>query len=160
MKADANETRNRAGRRLWFRVAIGALAAVLAVQGFWLYRQCGSDGGGPDRAAAGRLPHKLELYLPAAVEADAAFDHRALTDRVLQRLAVFAGGASAQEIRGCWIAGDGNAVFESIVVCFVYCRADQLEAGSRLLRILATELRDALRQESVAIVIDGVMEFL
>ncbi len=138
-------------------ITVGAVVLILAIQGVILYRQQSiiSAMTGNDK-----LNHKLEIYISFTVDVDRDSDNRAVVEQTLQELAESFGGSSAHEIRGCWITKDGTPVFEKNTVCFVYCTSAQLEAGKKQFRELARKLRESLRQESVAIVIDGAMEFI
>lgn len=106
------------------------------------------------------LNHKLEIYVPSTVNVDTPVDNTKQVERVLKHLARQFGGASAQQIRGCWIAENGNPVFENTVICFAYCEADTLEWGKTVLQVLAEDLKTTMQQEAVAVVIDGVMDFI
>lgn len=106
------------------------------------------------------LNHKLEIYVPSTVNIDTPVDNTQQVEKVLKHLASRFGGASAQQIRGCWIADNGNPVFENTVICFAYCEADKLELGKTVLRFLAEYLKTTMQQEAVAVVIDGSMEFI
>ncbi len=137
-------------------LGIVAVISALTIQGVIIYRQQTVIAAvTPDQ-----LRHKLEIYVPSTVNINQEFDNQAVVEQTLRELAEFFGGSSAQEIRGCWISGNGTPVFEKPVICFVYCNDAQLEQGKKQIRKLAEKLRISLKQESVAIVIDGVMEFI
>lgn len=105
------------------------------------------------------LCHKLEIYIPGTTGTNRQTDTGALVDATLIRLSEAFGGASSYPVRGCWITRNGQPVFEQNTVCYVYCAPTQLADAKRLMADIATEIRDALQQESVAVTIDNTILF-
>lgn len=105
---------------------------------------------------ATRLPHQVAITIPSTVDVDKETDTSAWVDEALALLSRLFGGATAIEGLGGWLSQTAGLVKERIVRVYAY--ADDLndEKVNEVYQFVA-RMRRELRQESVAIEVDGEM---
>lgn len=98
----------------------------------------------------------VEVYIPGTRNVDVALsptEHRDYEVAVARRLSRWFGGATAESVRGYYVARDNALVQESIVK--VWSFAAPTPAQARAVKRLARWLRARLDQETVLVVIEG-----
>ena len=106
------------------------------------------------------LSHRVTVYVPGTCGIDAAADNSAHVERVAAALSGWFGGATASPVLGYWLSPSAGLVSEHTTMVFAFCSEDALQAHADDLLALCVDLRDTLRQEAIALEIDGKMLFV
>lgn len=107
-----------------------------------------------------RLSHKVTFYVPSTVDVDKAVDNTAQVERVAAALSSWFGGATSTPALGYWLSPAAGLVAEKTVVVFAYAAESDLEAHVGDVVELAESIKAEMKQEAVAVEIDGEMYFI
>lgn len=105
------------------------------------------------------LTKRLAIYIPSKIgqEDIPAQEREFWLKNTLTELSRRYGGATAIDGYGCWLSTSGELVMERVTIAYTF--ADQ-DADAASVYELARRLATALKQEAVAIEIDGAMDFV
>lgn len=106
------------------------------------------------------LRHKITVYVPATVDVDKAVDNAAQVDAAAALLSGLFGGATSSPAVGYWLTGSGRLVKENTTVVFAFAAEDALESGIDKVIDFCDNLKEEMRQEAIALEIDGAMYFI
>ena len=99
------------------------------------------------------LNHKVEMYVPMNNP-----EQEAVLKDVFQRFCKEFGGATVNPVLGGWIDDKGKLVTDKIGI--VYSYASILMFGEKhMLKKLAVEVRETLKEDAITLVMDGEAEF-
>lgn len=108
------------------------------------------------------LTHKVSVYVPSTVDVNQSLNESAAKEiihRVQREMSNLFGGATAITTEGAWVSQSGELVTEQVTV--VYSFADVLASDVLVqIKTLAESLKVELKQESVAVEIDGMLVFV
>lgn len=138
--------------RLRFVTGLAGPRAV-GVQGVELRE----DPGPAARAALDRLgkPHEVVVYIPTTVDVNQEIDPTPYVERAVGLLGERFGGATVREARGVWRSEELGLVGERIIQVGAFCDEEALNEGLGDVTALMGQLKQELRQEAMAIQIDG-----
>ncbi len=103
--------------------------------------------------------HQIAVYVPSTMDVDMVIDTTTWVTRMMEKLATLFGGATSQDAVGAWLSSAIGLVKEGVTI--VYAFADMLaDDAINAVVELAESMRDALRQEAVAISVDGKLYFI
>ena len=105
------------------------------------------------------LPHKVGVYVPSTIDVDTAINTFAIVREVEEALIECNGGITSIQGRGGWDGEEYGIVRESVVIVYSFCAEITPELDSLLLGI-ALDLKVKLRQQSIAIEIDGKLHLV
>ena len=108
------------------------------------------------------LKRKVEIIVPTTIRnisAPADLINQQV-EHALRSFAAVAGGATAVEGEGAWLDTKGNLVRESVYNVYAYCTQTQFAWLTKAAYRVAEDIKRAMKQDSVAVVIDGVMKFI
>jgi hypothetical protein len=100
------------------------------------------------------LSHIVRLYVPSTIDGDIPHDNQGYVDKVVEDFSVWFGGATAYNALGGWYDGH-KVVYESVTI--VEAHADNIDLKIPLVIWLAETVKSELRQQAVAIEVDGVL---
>lgn len=107
-----------------------------------------------------KLGSKVTVYVPATKEVDKKIDNTKYVNKVASALSNLFGGATSTPARGYWVSDSGNLVKENTTLVFAYCNTQGLEEHIDEVVDLCEWLRNELKQEAVALEINGEMYFI
>lgn len=106
------------------------------------------------------LRHKITVYVPATVDVDKAVDNTAQVDAAAALLSGLFGGATSSPAVGYWLTSSGQLVKEKTTVVFAFADEKALEDGADKVVDFCRNLKEEMRQEAIALEIDGAMYFI
>ena len=106
------------------------------------------------------LRHKITVYVPATVDVDKAVDNSAQVDAAAALLSGLFGGATSSPAVGYWLTSSGQLVNEKTTVVFAFADEKALEDGADKVVDFCRNLKEEMRQEAIALEIDGAMYFI
>jgi hypothetical protein len=107
-----------------------------------------------------KLSSRVTIYVPATHDVNHATDNTAQVDRVASVLSECFGGATSTPAIGYWVSPVAGLVRENTTVVFSYATEQALKASIDRIITLCEELRDTMKQESVALDVNGEMYFI
>lgn len=107
------------------------------------------------------LESKVELYVPGTTDINHTIDTSAYVQRVVTLFCQWFGGASVSKVNGYYIvASTGELVPECTHIVWSFCQTKDLVLHSPSVISLAQDICRELKQESVAVVINGTMSLV
>ena len=107
-----------------------------------------------------KLSSQVKIYVPSTTNISEASESMEWIDKSLDLLSKEFGGATASSALGAWISHKGSLIKESITVVFAYCRQEQLEKSIEKIYDFCMKMKNELKQESIALEINGEMYLL
>lgn len=105
------------------------------------------------------LTKRLAVYVPSKIgQAELPREEREFwLKHVLAEFSHYYGGATAVDGHGCWLVDSGELVMEKVTIVYTFA-----EESADVSPVYATaeRLASALRQEAVAIEVNGGMDFV
>jgi hypothetical protein len=110
----------------------------------------------------GAWVHRVTLYIPSTADVDEPLTESAakeVVNRAQRFMATLFGGATVIAAAGSWMTEDGQLVSEPITL--VYSFTDTLTTDVLVqIRAFAAALKAELKQEAIAVEIDGGLHFV
>lgn len=106
------------------------------------------------------LRHKVSIYIPGTVDANTAGDTSAYLEQAAELLSKCFGGATSTPALGYWVSAAHGLISERNNIVFAYAAEGDLEKHLDSVVSFAAAMRDALKQEAVALELDGTMYFI
>lgn len=103
------------------------------------------------------LKHKVCVYVPSTVDVNIHIDNRVYVEHVRKVLHKLFGGATAIPAIGSYESEHGEVV-ENVTLVFSFAEELTEEVEARILN-LCDWLKDEMRQECIALEVDGQMYF-
>ena len=107
-----------------------------------------------------KLSCRVAVYVPSTVDVNQATDNAEQVDGTLRLLSSLFGGATAADAMGCWLSDAGSLIKERITVVYAYCSSDQIKEAIEQVLSHAESIKQAMKQESVAIEVNGELYFV
>lgn len=107
-----------------------------------------------------KLSSKVTVIVPSTINITEEIDNAPYVDRVATVLSECFGGATATETLGYWSSPTAGLVKERSTTVFAYCQEADLQAKIDKVIDLCSELKEDLKQDSVAMEINGEMYFI
>ncbi len=108
------------------------------------------------------LSHRVAIRVPSQCGCGQSIPngrHLSIVEGAEQIFARAFGGAESTQVCGSYIMADGRLASEAVTVVSAFCSFEALAREVDEMRAYAVVLADSLNQESVALEIDGVLEF-
>jgi hypothetical protein len=106
------------------------------------------------------LSQKVKIYVPSTVDVNIAADNSKYVEKSLKLLACTFGGATSYQAFGAWLSQSGELVKESITVCEAFCKESDLQKSIEIIYDFCLELKLELKQEAIALEVNGVLHFV
>ena len=106
------------------------------------------------------LSHKITVYVPGTVDASKAGDTSAYVTEAAALLSECFGGATSTPVRGYWMSEAHGLIAEDNNAVFAYAAQSALDEHLNDVVNFAVRMRDELKQEAVAVELDGTMYFI
>lgn len=106
------------------------------------------------------LSQKVKIYVPSTVDVNIAADNSKYVEKSLKLLASAFGGATSYQAFGAWLSQSGELVKESITVCEAFCKEADLQNSIELIYDFCLELKIELKQEAIALEVNGILHFV
>ena len=106
------------------------------------------------------LSHKITVYVPGNVDASTAGDTSAYVTEAAALLSECFGGATSTPVRGYWMSEAHGLIAEDNNAVFAYAAQSALDEHLDDVVNFAVRMRDELKQEAVAVELDGTMYFI
>lgn len=103
------------------------------------------------------LSHKVTVYVPSTVEINKEIDNAEYVDEVASLLSSLFGGATSSQAIGYWNSPTAGLVKEKTTIVFAF--AESLEKIDLVID-KCEELKNILKQDAIALEIDGQMYFI
>lgn len=107
-----------------------------------------------------KLSSKIEFYVPATDKNNTEIDNTEYVNTVATSFSEFFGGATSTLARGYWVSDINGLVKESTTIIFAYCNEKQLDENLDKVIDLAEIIKKELKQDAIAININGEMYFI
>ena len=107
-----------------------------------------------------KLSSKVTVIVPATINIDEEIDNTVYVDRVASLMSDLFGGATATTTLGYWKSPTAGLVKEKSTTVFAYCSENDLQNGIDKVIDLCTELKEELKQDAIALEINGEMYFI
>lgn len=107
-----------------------------------------------------KLNSKVTIIVPATININEEIDNTQYVEEVAELFSECFGGATATQTLGYWNSPTMGLVKEKSTTVFAYCREADLMANIDRVISKAEELRDRLKQDAVAMEINGEMYFV
>ena len=99
------------------------------------------------------LKHKIEIYIPMN-----NLEQEKVRDEVFKRFCKEFGGATINPVLGGWIDDQGALITDKIAIVFSYVSAIT-PVVNKMVKTLAIEVRESLKEDAITLVIDGKADF-
>ena len=108
------------------------------------------------------LKNKVEIYVPSTYDGNkpARIMQAFKVKKIAKALAAMFGGATATRAEGYYISDTKGLIKERQMIVFACCDDEGLIQYTEQVKNLAAGLRDEMKQESIAITINGEMSFI
>lgn len=107
-----------------------------------------------------KLSCQVKVYVPSTVNVNQPSDSQEWVDRALTFLSKEFGGATATNALGAWISNQGELIKENVTVVFSYAKQDQLENSIENIYDFCVVMKHVLKQEAIALEINGEMHLI
>ena len=105
------------------------------------------------------LTNKVEIIVPSTVNVNEHIDNSDMVEQVLTELSLLFGGASAFDQQGGWVSDEHGLVKELSTVVYAYA-SDLNDTLLNNVYDIAQSLCDIMKQEAIAVTINGTMYFV
>lgn len=104
-----------------------------------------------------KLSCQVKIYVPSTIDINESFDSTEWIEKTLCILSQEFGGATATSALGAWVTNQGSLVKENVSVIFAYATQEKLEKSVEKVYDFCLGMKLALRQEAIALEINGDM---
>jgi hypothetical protein len=106
------------------------------------------------------LESNLKIYVPSTVNVNEMVDTEGWVDEAMMLLAKCFGGATTHRALGCWVTASGQLVKEKISIVEAYTNTFVLEEQIEVVHDFCIKMKRELKQESIALELNGVLHLL
>lgn len=106
------------------------------------------------------LSSRLTVYVPSTINVNEKINNKKYVDATASLLSSFFGGATSTNAQGYWISPSIGLVREKSTMVFAYCNESSLESHIDDVVTHCEELKRELRQDAIALEINGKMYFI
>jgi hypothetical protein len=107
-----------------------------------------------------KLHGKVTVYVPSTLNVNEEIDSTVYVDRVASNLSIWFGGATSTPALGYWQSTEKGLVKERTTLVFAYCDTESLDQHIEELVELCETLKEEMKQEAVALEINGELYFI
>ena len=107
-----------------------------------------------------KLSSKVTVYVPSTQDINVEVDTTEWVDAVATLLSDCFGGATSTEALGCWVSPQAGLVKEKTTMIFAYCKEEDLNNHIEAVIEICESMKKELKQDAVALEINGEMYFI
>lgn len=107
-----------------------------------------------------KLSSKVTVIVPATININEEIDNSKYVDEVAELLSNCFGGATASQTLGYWTSPTMGLVKEKSTTVFSYCSEADLQNNIERVIDKCVELKEELKQDAIAVEINGEMYFI
>lgn len=107
-----------------------------------------------------KLSSKVTVIVPATMNINEEIDNTPYVDRTASLLSECFGGETATQTLGYWVSPTAGLVKEKSTTVFAYCTEADLQANVEKVIDLCAELKEEMKQDAIAMEINGEMYFI
>ena len=107
-----------------------------------------------------KLSSKVTVIVPATININEEIDNTPYVDRTASLLSDCFGGATASQTLGYWKSPTAGLVKEKSTTVFAYCSEADLQKYADKVVDLCMELKEEMKQDAIALEINGEMYFI
>lgn len=107
-----------------------------------------------------KLSSKITVIVPSTININEEIDNTKQVDKVATLLSNLFGGATASQTLGYWNSPSVGLVKEKSVTVFAYCKELDLNNNIDKVIDLCEELKKEMKQDAIALEINGEMYFI
>lgn len=107
-----------------------------------------------------KLSSKITVYIPSTQDINKKIDNKKYVDTVATLLSNCFGGATSCETLGYWMSPSAGLVKEHTTMVYAYCSDEDLQNHAEKVIDFCEALKDELKQDSIAMEINGEMYFI
>ncbi|MBA3532699.1 MAG: Crp/Fnr family transcriptional regulator [Ardenticatenales bacterium] len=101
------------------------------------------------------LNHTIGIFIPSTLDVNHAIDNGAQVQRALSFLGALFGGATRSDAEGVWRSEDNGLVVEQVTIVRTFVSQKALETHLDEVIAFATQMKQEMRQEAIALDIDN-----
>ena len=107
-----------------------------------------------------KLSSKVTVYVPATININEQIDNTKYVDKIAALLSECFGGSTSSQALGYWTSPLQGLVKENTTIVFAYCNEKDLQNNIEKVIDACTELKTELKQDAIALEINGEMYFI
>jgi len=107
-----------------------------------------------------KLSSKVTVYVPATININEQIDNTKYVDKIATLLSDCFGGSTSSAALGYWTSPAAGLVKEKTTIVFAYCNESDLQNNIEKVIDACTELKTELKQDAIALEINGEMYFI
>lgn len=106
------------------------------------------------------LKSKITVYIPATVNINETIDNTEFVNKAATLLSECFGGATSTEALGYWVSDTAGLVKENTTMVFAYAGEDDLKKNLDRVIDFCQDLKTEMKQDAVALELNGEMFFI
>ena len=107
------------------------------------------------------LDCSIKIYIPSTHDVTTPIDNKKHVDDVLGKFADLFGGATSYRATGAWRStSNAQLILEKVTIVESFCDTEKLTAQLDKVIELAQSLRDEMKQEAIAVEVNGKLGFI
>ena len=107
-----------------------------------------------------KLSSKLTVYIPATNNVNEKIDNLKHVDQCASLLSECFGGATSTPALGYWLSTKEGLIKENTTLVFAYCKEEDLQSKLDQIIDYCEGLKEELKQEAIALELNGEMYFI
>ncbi len=107
-----------------------------------------------------KLSRKITLYIPATKNVDEEIDNNEYVEKAAKLFSLLFGGSTSTPALGYWLSAEKGLVKERTTLVFAYASEKDLKEKIDQVIDWCENLKRVLRQESIALEVNGEMYFI
>ena len=106
------------------------------------------------------LDSKVAIYVPSTINVSENVDNSQQVLRVIKRLSILFGGATASDAVGGWVAANGETIIEKVKIVYSFLTSEQLKENIDEILSICNDLKNEMKQEAITLEINGQVKFV
>jgi hypothetical protein len=107
-----------------------------------------------------KLSSKVTVYVPATININEQIDNTKYVDSMASLFSECFGGSTSSAALGYWTSPSAGLIKENTTIVFAYCAEADLQKNVEKIIDACTELKEELKQDAIAMEINGEMYFI
>ena len=107
-----------------------------------------------------KLSSKVTVYVPSTININQEIDNTKYVDKIASLLSECFDGSTSTLALGYWTSPSVGLVKEKTTIVFSYCTESALQANIERVITACEELKSELKQDAIALEINGEMYFI